>query len=162
MSTHRQQLKKIRRLIVFFGVMTLLSGVTAFCVESELHWLLQFSNHIPGSLSTFMAETYISIAKMNKETPQLYYGYDWLAFAHIVIAMAFIGPYKNPVQNIWIIEWAMLACIAVLPLALIAGPLRGIPFYWRMIDCSFGIIGIIPLWICRKWIKQYEMMNKVQ
>ena len=33
------------------------------------------------------------------------------------------------------------ACLAVIPLALICGPIRGIPFYWRLIDCSFGVIG---------------------
>jgi hypothetical protein len=41
-------------------------------------------------------------------------------------------------------------------LALIAGPVRGIPFYWRMIDCSFGIFGTIPLWLCLGDIRRLE------
>ena len=93
---------------------------------------------------------------VNDQFPFLFYGYDWLAFAHIVIAMAFIGPYKDPVRNKWIIEWAMLACLAVFPLALIAGPIRGIPWFHILIDCSFGIIGLIPLFITRKWIMKLE------
>jgi hypothetical protein len=36
----------------------------------------------------------------------------------------------------------------VLPLALICGPLRGIPIYWRLIDCSFGVLGAVPLVYC--------------
>jgi hypothetical protein len=32
--------------------------------------------------------------------PWLAYGTDWLAFAHIVIAVFFIGPFVDPVQNI--------------------------------------------------------------
>jgi len=89
----------------------------------------------------------------------LAYGYDWLAFAHIVIALFFIGPLKDPVKNIWVIEWGMLACVAVLPLAFIAGGVRGIPFYWKCIDCSFGIFGIIPLYLLRKWIKKLALTS---
>jgi hypothetical protein len=33
---------------------------------------------------------------------------------------------------------------------MICGPLRGIPFYWRLIDCSFGILGAIPLIYCMR------------
>jgi hypothetical protein len=39
---------------------------------------------------------------------------------------------------------------------LIAGPIRDIPFGWRLIDCSFGIFGIVPLWFCRREIKRLE------
>jgi hypothetical protein len=28
---------------------------------------------------------------------------------------------------------------------MICGQVRGIPFYWRLIDCSFGVIGAVPL-----------------
>jgi hypothetical protein len=40
----------------------------------------------------------------------------------------------------------MIACVAIIPLAFICGPIRQIPFYWRLIDCSFGVFGIIPLY----------------
>ena len=48
-----------------------------------------------------------------------------------------------------VVEFGMIACVLVLPLALICGPLRGIPLFWRLIDCSFGIVGIVPLWFAR-------------
>ena len=50
----------------------------------------------------------------------------------------------------------MIACLAVIPLALICGPLRGIPWFWQPIDCSFGVLGIIPLWFVRRMIPSDE------
>jgi hypothetical protein len=91
--------------------------------------------------------------------PFIPYGTDWLAFAHIAIAIAFIGPLRDPVKNIWVIEFGMIACVLIVPTALICGSIRGIPLFWRLIDCAFGIIGIIPLWICRRYIKMLQ--NKI-
>lgn len=88
--------------------------------------------------------------------PYLFYGTDWLAFAHLVIAMLFIGPVKEPVRNVWVVKWGVMACIAVLPLALICGPIRGIPFYWTLIDCSFGVVAVVPLQICLRNIGLLE------
>jgi hypothetical protein len=62
-----------------------------------------------------------------------------------VIAIAFLGPLKDPVKNIWVVEFGMIACVLVIPLALICGAIRDIPLYWRLIDCSFGVFGLIPL-----------------
>ena len=149
-------LTKIRLLILFFMVALILSGVTAFPVETELRWLLSHPSLVPSFAQTWLQNVYDALKETNTKYPMLAYGYDWLAFAHIVIAMMFIGPLKDPVKNIWVIEWAMLSCIAVIPLAFIAGPIRHIPLFHILIDCSFGVIGIIPLWICRRWIKQLE------
>lgn len=151
-------LKKIRLTIIFFMIALILSGITAFPLETELHWLLQYRNRMPEQLGIFINTVYEALHDTNLRYPMLAYGYDWLAFAHIVIAMFFIGPLKDPVKNIWVIEWGMLACVAVIPLAFIAGPVRGIPFYWKCIDCSFGVLGIIPLYIVWKWIKQLKPM----
>lgn len=149
-------LRKIRFTIVFFMIALALSGITAFPLETELHWLLQYSNYMPASLAAFINKVYEALHDTNLRYPMLAYGYDWLAFAHLVIALFFIGPLRDPIKNIWVIEWGMLACIAIIPLAFIAGAVRGIPFYWKCIDCSFGVIGIVPLYLVRKWIKQLE------
>ena len=77
--------------------------------------------------------------------PFLFYGTDWLAFGHVVIALAFIGPLRNPWRNRWVVEWGILACVLVIPWALVFGPLRGIPFFWRLIDTSFGFGGLALL-----------------
>ena len=88
--------------------------------------------------------------------PFLFYGTDWLAFSHLTIAVAFYGPIKDPVRNKWVIQFGMIACLMVFPLALICGPLRGIPVYWQLIDCSFGAVGIIPLWLAYREVERIE------
>ena len=149
-------LKKIRLLIIFFIIALILSGVTAFPVETELRWLLNHPALVPAFAEQWLKDVYAALVETNAKYPMLAYGFDWLAFAHIVIAMAFIGPLKDPVKNKWIIDWAILSCVAVLPLAFIAGPIRSIPMFHILIDCAFGVIGLIPLIICRRMIKQLE------
>ena len=90
----------------------------------------------------------------------LFYGYDWLAFAHFVLAILFIGPYKNPVRNKWVIEFGILACIAVIPFALITGQFRGIPLNWRLIDCSFGIVGLATLLVVYQKVITIEKIEE--
>jgi hypothetical protein len=155
-------LTRIRVTIVFFMVALVLSGVTAFPLETELHWLLGQRQHLPAGLAGFIAHVYDALHYTNQHYPVLAYGYDWLAFAHLVIAMFFIGPLKDPIKNIWVIEWGMLACMAIIPLAFIAGAVRSIPFYWKCIDCSFGIVGIVPLFLLRSWIKKLENVKNVK
>ena len=75
-----------------------------------------------------------------------------------MIAMAFIGVLRDPVRNKWVVEFGMLACVAVFPLAFIAGAIRGIPVYWQLIDCSFGLIGLLPLMICYRKIRALERL----
>ena len=41
-----------------------------------------------------------------------------------------------------------------------AGTIRQIPFYWRVIDCSFGVLGIIPLLLVRRDIAILETMEQ--
>jgi hypothetical protein len=50
----------------------------------------------------------------------------------------------------------MIACALVIPLALICGPIRGIPFWWRLIDCSFGVIGLVPLWYALRLTRKMQ------
>jgi len=154
-------LKKVRVLIIFFIIALILSGITAFPVETELAWLLNHPSLIPSFAQEWLQNVYNALVETNSKYPMLAYGFDWLAFAHIVIAMAFIGPLKDPVKNKWIIDWAILACIAIIPLAFIAGPIRQIPMFHILIDCSFGVIGLIPLLFCRNMIKQLEKKNKL-
>jgi hypothetical protein len=84
----------------------------------------------------------------------MFYGTDWLAFGHLMIAIAFIGPLRDPVRNIWVVEFGMIACVLVIPAALICGFVRGIPFFWRLIDCSFGVFGIVPLYLAWRLIRR--------
>ncbi len=75
-------------------------------------------------------------------------------FVHFVIAIVFIGALRDPVRNAWLFDFGLIACAFVIPYALIFGAIRGIPFWWRLIDCSFGIGGFIPLWLCKQWTRE--------
>jgi hypothetical protein len=113
-----------------------------------------------GGVQGWIARVRDGIYETNKKYPFMAYGTDWLAFAHLVIAVAFIGPLIDPVRNKWVITFGMIACAGVVPLAMIAGHFRGIPLYWRILDCSFGLFGIIPLLVCRWHIHKIERLEK--
>ena len=102
------------------------------------------------------------VQQTGKNYPFLFYVYDWLAFAHFVLAILFIGPIRDPVKNKWVIEFGIIACLLIIPFALIAGEFRGMPFWWRLVDCSFGIFGIIPLSICLRNAKRLEAEAKTE
>jgi hypothetical protein len=155
-----KQLKQTRYWIIFFMITLFLSGLTAIPLESELSFLTRcFSPQT--TIGAWLDKVYLALAETNHKYPFIAYGSDWLAFAHFVLAILFIGPLKDPVKNKWVIEFAMIACLLIIPFAFIAGEFRGIPLWWRLIDCSFGVVGLIPLSICHSKIKQIEsLMNK--
>lgn len=151
-SINQRKLERsIRRLIILFIIGLVLSGVTAFPIESQLSIanrgieILSWKN----DFAAWVQRVYEGVHETNSVYPFIAYGTDWLAFAHLVIAVAFIGPLRDPVRNIWVIEFGLIACAAIFPLAFIAGSSRGIPVYWQLIDCSFGLIGGILLYVCR-------------
>ncbi|OGO49189.1 MAG: hypothetical protein A2W37_06785 [Chloroflexi bacterium RBG_16_63_12] len=157
--------KRVRYLLLFFVAAVLVSGVTAFPLEWELSVLSRVVSNppLPGlwpDLAIWINRVYTGLHDTYRQYPFIAYGTDWLAFAHIVIAIVFWGPLRDPVKNIWVVEFGMIACGLVVPLALICGPLRGIPFFWRLIDCSFGILGFIPLWMARKDIQRIVALEK--
>ena len=67
-----------------------------------------------------------------------------------------MGQLKDPVKNIWVIEFGIIACVLVVPFAIIFGQIREIPYFWTMVDSSFGVLGITPLLIVRRLIKELE------
>ncbi|HVY76334.1 MAG TPA: hypothetical protein VG890_16005 [Puia sp.] len=146
----------IRRWVTFFIVALVLSGLTAFALETELAWLVRLFSGKQNGMSLWINKVYQALKETNRRYPFLAYGYDWLAFAHLTIAVAFYGVLDDPLKNKWIITFGRIACIMIFPLAFIAGYARGIPFIWQLIDCSFGVIGLIPLTIVDHKIKELE------
>ncbi len=146
---------RICLLLLFFMVSLFLSGLTAIPVAPELRWLL---NQLPDDavITALLQVVLAAYVDVQEKYNFLLYGYDWLAFAHFVLAILFIGPYKKPVQNIWVIQFGLIACVLVIPFALTAGYLRGLPLWWRLIDCPFGIVGFAVLWFC------YQQINKLK
>jgi hypothetical protein len=140
-----------------------LSGVTAFPLLYELRLLCDLMGIDPGASpdeSTGITFWLLTVRNGLEHTyaayPWIAYGTDWLAFGHLVIAGFFIGPLIHPASSRATLWTGIVACVAVVPLALICGAIRGIPFYWRLIDCSFGVIGIIPLIYCLRLVKRME------
>ena len=156
-------LRRIRLLILFFMAALIVSGLTAVPLQWELRLLNQIVNWQPlaaawPGLAYWVARVFFGLEDSYTRYPFLALGTDWLAFGHIAIAVAFFGPLRDPVRNRWVIEFGMIACILVVPWALLFGALRGIPIFWRLVDTSFGVFGMIPLWICRREIRRLESL----
>jgi hypothetical protein len=144
--------------MVFFIVALILSGLTAFPLQRELEtltgWFGAANDSVPADhtgLTFWLVTVRNGLRDTYAKYPWLAYGTDWLAFAHIVLGILFIGALRDPVRNLWVITFGLIACAGVIPLALICGFIRGIPFYWRLIDCSFGVFGAVPLLLARRW-----------
>jgi hypothetical protein len=152
---------RIRVLVLVFIAGLVLSGATAIPLRSELNWaahLLEQARDsdfvVPAGLIAWIAKVRDALNDTYAKYPFLAYGTDWLAFGHFIIALAFIGALRDPVRNVWLFTFGIAACVLVIPFALIFGAMRGIPFYWRLIDCSFGVIGIVPVWLCRRCVRE--------
>jgi len=150
--------RRIRFLLVFFMCALVVSGLTAIPLPWELSLLMpviakaaQWGIHFPA-FSAWIERVNDAVQNGYGQYPFLAYGTDWLAFGHVAIALAFIGPLRDPIRNIWVIEFGMIACLLVIPWTLLFGAMREIPFFWQLIDMSFGFLGIIPLWVARQSI----------
>ena len=154
---------RIELLTWFFIVGLVLSGVTAIPLKWELDQLANWFGLTDQTSATATSEpgrwlltVREALHDVNAKHPLLFLGTDWLAFGHFVIALAFVGALRDPVRNRWLFDFGLIACVLVIPFALVFGAVRGIPFWWRLIDCSFGVFGFIPLWFCRRWALELE------
>ena len=111
---------------------------------------------LPEGMAGWLRTLRDGIRATSRNAPFMFYGTDWLAFGHFMIAVAFVGALRDPVRNRWLYQFGMIAC-AVVPLwALVFGQIRGIPGWWRAIDASFGIVGFVPVWFCHRWVGELE------
>jgi len=160
--------KRVRVLLTVVVAGLVLSGLTAFPIETELRLatrLLGLDAGVDpaglGSVSGWLVRVRDAVEATNRAYPFLAYGTDWLAFAHLVIAVAFLGALRDPVRNAWIVDFGLIASAGIFVLALLAGPVRGIPWFWTLVDCSFGIGCGIPLLVCRRDIRELAAMAPV-
>jgi len=163
---HEQQRlrTRIRVWLALFVTGLVLSGLTAFPLQTELEVLTRWLG-VPDGVrpEAYMGFTHWLVTVRNglqdtyAKYPFVGYGMDWLAFAHLIIALLFIGPWRDPVRNAWVVRWGLWACALVVPLAFICGEVRGIPWGWRLIDCSFGVVGCVPLWLVRGYTRQLAL-----
>lgn len=141
--------------LTFFIAGLVFSGLTAFPLPQEASLLCRWFGvsdptayaSLPG-IQGWIGFVKVGLDRTYATFPFFGYGTDWLAFGHFAIASLFIGPWRDPVRNDWVLRCGLVCCAAVIPFTLICGQVRQIPFSWRLLDCSFGIIGAIPLLYC--------------
>jgi len=157
-------------LVAFFIFGLVISGITAIPLMSEVDALVKITNAdqlvaLPASAdapiwAVWLLKIQTALHESAASHPMLFYGTDWLAFGHIVIAVAFIGAWKDPTRNEWLFDFGLIACAMVIPWALVFGAVRDIPIWWRLIDCSFGLFGAIPLWWCRSIVQRHNIVSQ--
>lgn len=155
--------RRFRWVMGFFLVALLFSGATALPLLTEMRVgmaALQSSGLVAtdGSsvLLTWLQTVQAGLEEVNLRHPWMAYGTDWLAFGHFAIALFFIGAWRDPAHSRMVLQAGVAACVLVVPFALLAGAVRGIPWWWRLIDCSFGVVGLVPLLYCLRLVPQAD------
>ena len=155
-TTQQSLLFRYRISLAIFILGLVVSGITAFGLEMETALLnrvlgLNASTN-PKSflfpLQIFIYNVHLALSFTYARFPFFGYGTDWLGFGHFVIAAFFVLPFIDPIRYGAILSVGLLACAGVIVTALIAGAIRHIPFFWTLIDGSFGVLGAIPLIYC--------------
>lgn len=157
---------RIRAATLFFMVGLFLAGATAVPLPTEvaagtalLGDDLSAHGRLPDRVAAWLRTVRSGIESTERDAPFMFYGTDWLAFGHFAIAIAFFGALRDPVRNRWLFTFGMIACALVPPWALVFGPLRGIPPWWRAIDATFGVVGFLPMWLCDRWVRRLERQS---
>ncbi|KKL78938.1 hypothetical protein LCGC14_2019870 [marine sediment metagenome] len=143
--------------IVVFGL--LLAGITVWPAVGELKLAVRivWGDGAPtGALHSFVLRAIEGLESVEASYTFLLYAHDWLAFAHIVLAILFAGAIRDPIRNVWIVQCGLIMCALVPVLAAICIPMRGIPLWWFWIDFAFAPAAALPLWIALRDIRRAE------
>jgi hypothetical protein len=159
MNAYSHKQIRIWTYVLIIGLV--LSGVTAINPDFFLHPIVQYFNKGQQSgFTNWLNDIYKAILVTKAQYPFLLYGYDWLAFAHILLGVLFIGVLKDPHHSKWLIQFGMIACASILPFAFVFGSIRSIPLLWTLIDCSFAFGAMVPLLIIYKHINILHQHQK--
>jgi hypothetical protein len=150
--------RRIRDWTLFFMAALFASGLSAIPLRPELNFLVQSfgQGDPPTTFGAWLLQAQGAVNDVSTRWPFLAIGTDYLAFGHIVIGLGFIGLLRDPIRNEWLITWGILACVLVIPWAWGFGWVRGIPWGWRLVDCAFGVGGLIPLLIIRVSVQELK------
>jgi hypothetical protein len=143
--------------IVVFGL--LVSGITVWPAIPELKMFVHIvwgEGESTGVLHSFILQAIEGLESVETNYPFMLYAHDWLAFAHIVLAILFAGAIRDPVRNVWIVQCGFIMCALVPVLAGICIPIRGLPLVWFWIDFAFAPAAALPLWIALRDIRRAE------
>ena len=143
--------------VIVFGL--LVSGITVWPAVPELRIAVEivWGGGAPtDGLHGFVMHAIERLEFVQAHYPFMLYAHDWLAFAHIMLAILFAGAIRDPVRNVWIVQCGLIMCALVPVLAGICIPLRGMPLVWFWIDFAFAPAAALPLWIALRDIKRTE------
>jgi hypothetical protein len=154
---HNLRRAKVMLAIVAFGL--LVSGVTVWPAVAELKTAVRvvWGDAEPaGELHAFVLRAIEGLEAVEAEYPFMLYAHDWLAFAHIGLAILFAGAIRDPVRNVWIVQCGLILCALVPVLAAVCIPIRGLPLVWFWFDFAFAPTAALPLWIALRDIRRAE------
>lgn len=155
-------LRRIRWMVGLVIIGLVLSGLSAI----PLVWQLELAQHVVGiegnAVADWVATLLAGLRATEAQAPFLFYGTDWLAFAHLVLAVLYVGAWRDPVRNVWLFQFGLIACALVVPWALVFGPIRGIPWWHIAVDCSFGVFCAGPFWLALRWARKVERMRSAE
>ncbi len=148
--------------MVVFGLVV--SGVTVWPAIPELKIAVRIvwgDGEPVGALHGFILRTIEGLQSVEANYPFMLYAHDWLAFAHIALAILFAGAIRDPVRNVWIVQCGLIMCALVPVLAGICIPIRGLPLVWFWVDFAFAPAAALPLWIAMRDIRRAEAVASV-
>jgi len=121
-----KSLKSAKYMIGIVAFDLLVSSVTIRPMVNELKLMVRIiggDSAATGHLHGFLLRIIEGIEEVNAAYPFLFYGYDGLAFAHIVLAILFMGAMRDPVRNVWVVQFGLVACALIPILAGISIPI---------------------------------------
>lgn len=159
--------RRVRWAVGAFIAGLVLTGLSVFPVVTLVNFLQVWVQlNLPEfELTQWLTQVNQALQYNQQHYPFLLYTLDWLGFAHLLIALVFIGAWRDPVRNIWVIEFGMVACILTLPAILLFGIKTHIPPFWWLIDALFGAIGVAVLGYahcCTRRLEQMLATDKIE
>ena len=148
-------------IIVALGLF--LAGISVWPAVAEIDFLVSivWGEQAPThELHLFLLKAKQGLIETEAKYPFILYGLDWLAFAHIALAILFAGAITDPVRNKWIVQCGLIMCFGVAILAAVFVPIRGLPKIWFLFDVFFAIAAI-PLVVALLDIKFLEKTHKI-
>jgi hypothetical protein len=158
--TKEKQLRgRIKAAIIITMIGLLFNGMSSVPLRSELDILLSHPNRLPQFLLDWWTYVRQGVYETSEKYEFMRYGFDWLAFAHLMIAIAFIGPLRDPVKNQWVVKWGMIVAACGIVMAFGWERMRGIPVWWSFIDAGISYAAFVVLWLCNRWIGRLKFIS---
>src|SRR4051794_27275208 len=112
MDSETQMWRRLNVVVSLFIFGLGVSGATAIPLNGELAVLtsiIQAGHGWPAGLVGWLTRVREGLADTAVRYPFMAYGTDWLAFGHFAIAIAFLGPLRDPGRNVWVVTFGLIA-----------------------------------------------------